>query len=493
MSGSGGTASLRLLRLQRLQATVDVAGAGHGASAAAAAEAAGREGEELDGGGGGSLKGAFAAMGLPGSFASTARSQRKPRSGGGVRRGVGGGAQKSSPRRRRDRSGVVVVTESSDAAPPSVAPPVVAADSGMGYFYCGLDGAHQGPFSLAHLREWRAGGYFPDSTLAWTTEDGGFESAQAMGDRPELALMQPPVPLPPLLVDGGNVVGREEEEEEEEEQEEEEEEEETAEGGADSGTSAAAAAALNGAATGAAIAQLAVHAPGAGGTSGGAAEPPQVRENFLPRSMLKYWEQRYRLFSRYDYGIQMDVEGFFSVTPERIAVHIAERCAAPYVAAGGGVVIDGFAGCGGNTIAFARVCAHVIAIDNNAARLGMARHNARVYGVAHKIQFILGDFTELAPTLKADTVFLSPPWGGPGYKDTDVFDVATMMGGYDGEELFRLARAITPSVAYLLPRNVDRNAVALMAGSGARCEIERNRINKKVKTCTAYYGELVLG
>ena len=50
------------------------------------------------------------------------------------------------------------------------------------------------------------------------------------------------------------------------------------------------------------------------------------------------------------------------MTPERIAMHIAKRCE------GCGVVIDGFAGCGGNTIAFARVCEHVIAIDNNRAR-----------------------------------------------------------------------------------------------------------------------------
>ena len=34
------------------------------------------------------------------------------------------------------------------------------------------------------------------------------------------------------------------------------------------------------------------------------------------------------------------------------------------------------AGCGGNTIAFARTCDRVIAIDNNRARLEMARHNA---------------------------------------------------------------------------------------------------------------------
>ena len=62
-----------------------------------------------------------------------------------------------------------------------------------------------------------------------------------------------------------------------------------------------------------------------------------------------------------------------------------------------------------------------------------------------------------------------------------------------GEELFRQAQAITPAVAYFLPRNLDRAAVAMLAGPGERCEIERNRINKKVKTCTAYFGPLVMG
>ena len=123
----------------------------------------------------------------------------------------------------------------------------------------------------------------------------------------------------------------------------------------------------------------------------------------------------------------------------------------------------------------------------------MAWHNAHVYGVADRIQFILGDFTRVAARLRADVVFLSPPWGGPGYNDCATFDIVTMMGGYDGEALFKLARAITPSVAYFLPRNVDRAAVALLAGPDQRCELELNRINKKIKTVTAYYGELVQG
>ncbi|KOB68412.1 Prip interacting protein pimt [Operophtera brumata] len=47
----------------------------------------------------------------------------------------------------------------------------------------------------------------------------------------------------------------------------------------------------------------------------------------------------------------------------------------------------------------------------------MAKHNASVYGVADRIEFIVGDFFELAPTIEADMVFLSPPWGGPNYSN----------------------------------------------------------------------------
>ncbi len=80
-------------------------------------------------------------------------------------------------------------------------------------------------------------------------------------------------------------------------------------------------------------------------------------------------------------------------------------------------------GCGGNAIQFALTCNHVIAIEINPARLEMARHNARIYGVEHKISFICADFFKVAPHIKCDGVFLSPPWGGPTYKWCNYVDV----------------------------------------------------------------------
>lgn len=45
----------------------------------------------------------------------------------------------------------------------------------------------------------------------------------------------------------------------------------------------------------------------------------------------------------------------------------------------------------------------------------MAKHNASVYGVSDRIEFIVGDYLQMCERLKADVVFLSPPWGGPEY------------------------------------------------------------------------------
>lgn len=63
----------------------------------------------------------------------------------------------------------------------------------------------------------------------------------------------------------------------------------------------------------------------------------------------------------------------------------------------------------------------MIAIDIDPKKIEMAKHNATVYGVADKIEFIIADFLTLSNSIKADNVFLSPPWGGPQYmKVSDV-------------------------------------------------------------------------
>ncbi|NWQ85914.1 TGS1 synthase, partial [Burhinus bistriatus] len=199
--------------------------------------------------------------------------------------------------------------------------------------------------------------------------------------------------------------------------------------------------------------------------------------------LAKYWAQRYRLFSRFDEGIKLDREGWFSVTPEKIAEHIAIRVSQSFNC---DIIVDAFCGVGGNAIQFALTSKRVIAIDIDPEKLSLARNNAEVYGVADQIEFVCGDFMVLAADLQADVVFLSPPWGGPDYATAEIFDIQTMIcpDGYPFKK-------ITNNIVYFLPRNADIDQVASLAGPGGKVEIEQNFLNNKLKTITAYFGDLI--
>ena len=116
-------------------------------------------------------------------------------------------------------------------------------------------------------------------------------------------------------------------------------------------------------------------------------QPVESDSNYSP-SISKYWAQRYRLFSKYDEGIRMDEEAWYSVTPEKIARDIAEKMSC-------GLIVDAFCGVGGNAIQFAMTCDRVLAIDIDSRKIEMAKHNAGVYGVREKIEFIVGDFFDI--------------------------------------------------------------------------------------------------
>jgi SAM-dependent methyltransferase len=103
-------------------------------------------------------------------------------------------------------------------------------------------------------------------------------------------------------------------------------------------------------------------------------------------------------------GARLDDEARFSLTPEDLALALGQRLAP-------GSVVDACCGAGGNTIGFARAGCEVTAIELSASRLGMAKHNVRLYGVQRQVQFQLGDGLELLSQSQADYLFIDPPWG----------------------------------------------------------------------------------
>ncbi|XP_021184155.3 trimethylguanosine synthase [Helicoverpa armigera] len=198
-------------------------------------------------------------------------------------------------------------------------------------------------------------------------------------------------------------------------------------------------------------------------------------------AMYKYWKKRHSLFHRFDEGIMLDRESWFSVTPENVAWHIANK----YVY---DVVLDAFCGAGGNTIQFAHTSKKVIAIDIDPQKITMAKHNATVYGVADRIEFLVGDFFELAPNLKADMVFLSPPWGGPNYSDNHEYDLETMLEPKPASELMKVARTISSNISFYLPRNSRPDQILSLAKDvGGTVEIEQSFLDRRFVAITAYF------
>ncbi|GAX75555.1 hypothetical protein CEUSTIGMA_g2998.t1 [Chlamydomonas eustigma] len=227
----------------------------------------------------------------------------------------------------------------------------------------------------------------------------------------------------------------------------------------------------------------------------------------LPRNMAKYWLQRFSLFTKYEEGVQMDTEGWYSVTPEVLALHQAKMCK-QY--GNGYVVADAMAGCGGNVIQMANVFPEVMGIEISERRCNMAAHNAAVYQVQAKTHFLCCDFFQVAPELMVDAIFVSPPWGGPKYQYCETFDVLSSMldGQRSIKELLDVCMdTVTRSwavnrksedrkdgrgvVSLFLPRNTDLLQLASVVPEGCLWTVERNFVNGKLKGITLYCFETV--
>lgn len=170
------------------------------------------------------------------------------------------------------------------------------------------------------------------------------------------------------------------------------------------------------------------------------------KENPFDEKYQKYWDRRYIKFSKFDEGVQVDLEGLYSVGPEDIADRNAIKTNAH-------TVVDGFCGIGGNTIGFAKHANHVFAIEIDHDRIEMARNNLKVYGLDHKVTFIEGDYFEEVPKIKAEAVFIAPPWGGPDYSQKDKFSLEDFSPS--GKKILDLAFAHFSKVVFQIPKNFD--------------------------------------
>ena len=105
-----------------------------------------------------------------------------------------------------------------------------------------------------------------------------------------------------------------------------------------------------------------------------------------------------------------------------------------------------------------------------------AAPQASLYGVEHRIEFVVGNFVDLAPQLRADVCFLSPPWGGPENGQVREFQLASLgewWGGVDGFQLLRVSASVAPMIGCYLPIECShRDLAELSAQHPTRfCEV----------------------
>jgi trimethylguanosine synthase len=223
----------------------------------------------------------------------------------------------------------------------------------------------------------------------------------------------------------------------------------------------------------------------------------QMNYNTLPKQCKKYWRQRYDLFSRFDEGVYMNAELWYSVTPEIVAIFISKFIHAcdPEVK----TILDVFCGGGGNTIQMARYFDKAFGIDLNEEHLYCTEKNADIYGVQDKIELYKGSWPDGIDddhmrTLQGevDFVFASPPWGGPGYKGKDCFDL-TLLQPISVKQLLESFFKISPNVCLFLPRNSDLSQLSEvtteLCGPDSKCRIIYVYCNGYIKGIYAIWGE----
>ena len=206
---------------------------------------------------------------------------------------------------------------------------------------------------------------------------------------------------------------------------------------------------------------------------------------------MSFWYQRYYYYEKFDEGIQMDYESWYSVTPEPIAKYIA-------LLTKGKSVIDGFCGSGGNVIQFSKYSSKVYAVDIEEKKLNICKNNCKVYNCQNNIEFIQGDYLTMTGKIEADYVFLSPPWGGIKYKDSDVYSIKKLMVP-NIMDIVKVSLAIAKKILFYVPRNLDldelldvvstiKNDIEQGSGNKLCFDIKILKSNNKVKALLIIFG-----
>ena len=108
-------------------------------------------------------------------------------------------------------------------------------------------------------------------------------------------------------------------------------------------------------------------------------------------------------------------------------------------------------------IQFSKYCSKVYAIDIDPKKIEICKNNCEIYNCKDNIYFIEYDFLNIEQyqpiKVTADYIFLSPPWGGINYKNSDIYSIKESMTP-DISEIIKVSLRIVKYIMFYVPRTL---------------------------------------
>ena len=154
--------------------------------------------------------------------------------------------------------------------------------------------------------------------------------------------------------------------------------------------------------------------------------------------------------------IKFDQEALYSVTDSSSADSMTSIISRLPGVSPSSTITDLTACVGGNVISFARVFRAVNAVEIDAVRFDLLRHNVHeILGEGRNIVFRHGDAIEQVALLRQDIIFMDPPWGGTDYMKCSGSLKMYLSGRNIGELCENLFRNHARYIAVKVPVNFD--------------------------------------
>lgn len=159
------------------------------------------------------------------------------------------------------------------------------------------------------------------------------------------------------------------------------------------------------------------------------------------------------MFSKYDEGVELDDESWYSAVPEAVGQYAANLMKKRLGSGKKLTLMDGMSGCGGSLLQLASVSETCIGNEYDSEKIPLLENNISVYKRTN-IDVMNEDFLDipgLVKDKKVDGVFLSPPWGGINYKELLKYNFEYITPNINS--ILEATFSMTPNLMLHIPKN----------------------------------------